>query len=94
MNHSYKNKGKFINPAFILGIAAAFLGAALLLFIYSTPSQETVCEQLRNMRAIEMSAEQKETAQKCDAIDAERAWEAQYGTMSEEEKMNAVVYEE
>ena len=46
------------------------------------------------MRAIEMSAEQKETAQKCDAIDAERAWEAQYGTMSEEEKMNAVVYEE
>ena len=45
------------------------------------------------MRAAEMSAQQKRQAQECDSLDAEQAWENQYGTMSEQDKTEAVVYE-
>lgn len=100
MNTLYKNKGETSDKMQILGVGALFLFALFVLLLYPDHSAQqhanqadNLCQQLSMMRAAEMSAQQKRQAQECDSHDAEQAWENQYGTMSEQDKTEAVVYE-
>lgn len=100
MNTLYKNKGETSDKMQILGVGALFLFALFVPLLYSDDSAQqdasqadNLCQQLSIMRAADMTARQKRQAQECDSHDAEQAWENQYGTMSEQDKTEAVVYE-
>ena len=100
MNTLYKNKGETSDKMQILGVGALFLFALFVLLLYPDHSAQqhanpadNLCQQLSMMRAAEMTTQQKRQALECDSHDAEQAWENQYGTMSEQDKTEAVVYE-
>ena len=100
MNTLYKNKGETSDKMQILGVGALFLFALFVLLLYPDHSAQqhanpadNLCQQLSMMRAAEMTTQQKRQALECDSHDAELAWENQYGTMSEQDKTEAVVYE-